>query len=86
VPVDASGKFGASEFKDVVGFKKALLAHRDQFARCLVEKLLIHALGRELDVSDRPGIHQILETSAAQGYRLRDLVLLCTESELFRRK
>ena len=55
VPVDASGQFGAEKFTDITGFKKALLARRDEFARCLVEKLLIHALGRELDVLDRPG-------------------------------
>ncbi len=86
VPVDASGQFGATEFKDVAGFKKALLEHREQFARCLVDKLLIHALGRELEVTDRPYVRQIVETSAANGYRLRDLVLLCAESEIFRRK
>ncbi len=86
VPVDASGQFGATEFKDVSGFKKALLENRDQFARCLVEKLLIHALGRELVVTDRPFVRQIVEASAARDYRLRDLVLLCAESEIFRRK
>ena len=86
VPVDASGQFGATEFKDVTGFKKALLERREQFARCLVEKLLIHALGRELDVTDRPHIRKIVEASAADGYRLRDLILLCAESEIFRRK
>ncbi|MEA3209879.1 MAG: hypothetical protein QOE70_2936 [Chthoniobacter sp.] len=86
VPVDASGTFGATEFKDVTGFKKALLERRDQFARCLVEKLLIHALGRELEVTDRPHIRKIVEASAADSYRLRDLILLCAESEIFRRK
>ena len=50
IPVDASSQFGAASFKDVVGFKKALLERREQFARCLVEKLFIHALGRELEI------------------------------------
>lgn len=86
VPVDASGQFGAEKFTDITGFKKALLARRDEFARCLVEKLLIHALGRELDVLDRPAIRQIVEASAADGYHLRTLILLCAESEVFRRK
>ncbi|HEV7405613.1 MAG TPA: DUF1592 domain-containing protein [Chthoniobacteraceae bacterium] len=85
-PVDASGQFGVEKFTDITGFKKALLARRDEFARCLVEKLLIHALGRELDVLDRPAIRQIVEASAADGYHLRTLVLLCAESEVFRRK
>ena len=51
-----------------------------------MEKLLIHALGRELEVTDRPAIRRILETAAPNGYRLRDLILLCAESDIFRRK
>jgi hypothetical protein len=85
-PVDASGEFGGVEFKDVGGFKKELLKHQEQFARCLVEKLLIHALGRELEITDRPHIRKIVEAAAANNYRLRDLILLCSESELFQRK
>lgn len=86
VPIDASGEFGATKFKDVTGFKTELLNRREQFARCLVEKLLIYALGRELGVADRPHIRKIVETAAKDGYRLRDLVLLCVESEVFRKK
>jgi hypothetical protein len=86
LPVDPSGKFNGHEFKDVSGFKAALLQRQPQFARCLVEKLLIHALGRELTAADRPAIRRIVEQAAADGYRLRDLVLLCCESELITRK
>lgn len=86
LPVDASGQFGAVKFTDITGFKPALLSRRDQFARCLTEKLLTHALGRELDVVDRPQIRQIVETAAEEGYGLRDLILNCVESELFGRK
>jgi len=86
VPVDASGQFGATKFTDVTGFKTELLNRREQFARSLVEKPLLHALGRELDPPDRPHIRRIVETAAKDGYRLRDLVLLCIESDLFRRK
>lgn len=86
LPIDASGQFGATKFKEVSGFKKELLARREQFVRCLVEKLLLHALGRELSVTDRPYIRQIIETAAKDDYRLRDLVVLCVTSEIFRRK
>ena len=85
-PVDASGRFGATEFKDVSGFKTELLSRDEQFARCLVEKLLTDALGREPEVADRPHIRKIVESAAKDGYGLRDLVLLCVESEIFRRK
>jgi len=86
LPVDASGKFGADKFADVTGFKPALLARHDQFARCLVEKLLVDALGRELDVVDRPQIREIVEAAEREGYGLRDLILLCVENDLFGRK
>ena len=86
LPVDPSGRFNGHEFKDVVGFKQALLQRQPQFARCLVEKLLVHALGRELTPADRPAIRHIVEQAAGSGYRLRDLVLLCCESELITRK
>lgn len=86
LPVDASGQFGATKFKDVSGFKTELLNRREQFARCLVEKLLVHALGRELQVTDRPHIRTLLATAEHGGYRLRDLVVLCTQSEIFRQK
>jgi len=51
-----------------------------------VEKLLIHALGRELTVADRPAIRGIVTRAAADGYRLGDIVLLCCESDLLARK
>jgi hypothetical protein len=86
LPVDPSGEFGSAKFKDVIGFKDALLQRQPQFARCIVEKLLIHALGRELTAADRPAVRRIVEQAATNGYRLRDLVLLCCESELITRK
>jgi hypothetical protein len=86
LPVDPSGEFGETKFKDVTGFKEALFQRQPQFARCLVEKLLIHALGRELTAADRPAIRRIVEQAAGDGFRLRDLVLLCCESDLITRK
>ena len=86
LPVDPSGEFGGATFKDVVGFKEALVQRQPQFARCLVEKLLTHALGRELTAADRPVIRSIVEQAATGGYRLRDLVFLCCESNLLTQK
>ncbi|MEK0447191.1 MAG: hypothetical protein RLZZ399_2512, partial [Verrucomicrobiota bacterium] len=86
LPIDPSGEFGGASFKDIVGFKELLLTRQPQFARNLVEKLLTHALGRELTVADRPTVRGIVEKAAKGGYRLRDLVLLCCESEALVRK
>jgi len=86
IPVDPSGEFDGAAFKDVAAFKDQLLERQPQFARCLVEKLLIHALGRELTAADRPAIRAIVDRAAADGFRLRDLVLLCCESDLLSQK
>ncbi|MCB1232942.1 MAG: DUF1592 domain-containing protein [Verrucomicrobiae bacterium] len=84
--IDSTGEFGGKPSEDIVGFKNALKAKEDRFARTLVEKLLIHALGRELEVTDRPGIRRILAEAKDAGYPLRDLVVACAESERFARK
>lgn len=86
LPLDPSGEFDGVPFKGVAGFKDQLLQRQPQFARCLVEKLLIHMLGRELTAADRPAIRAIVDRAAADGFRLRDLVLLCCESDLLIQK
>jgi hypothetical protein len=82
-PVDPSGELSGEPFKNVTEFKKLLVEQPERFARCLVEKLLVMALGRELDVADQPAIRKILAAAAPDGYRLRDLIALCCESEIF---
>jgi hypothetical protein len=82
-PVDPSGTLSGAEFKNVVELKRLLVERPERFARCLVEKLLVMALGRELDVADRPAIRHILAQAAPDGYRLRDIIVLCCESEIF---
>ena len=86
VPIDPSASFQGQPFTDIVEFKALLRSREREFARCLVEKLLLHALGRELEVTDRPTVRLILETAAPDEYRLRDLVLLVCSSEAFRTK
>ncbi|MDF1813121.1 MAG: DUF1592 domain-containing protein [Verrucomicrobiales bacterium] len=86
IEIDPSGDFSGIEFNNVADFKKLLLAREDAFARCLVEKLMMHALGRDLEITDRPAIRGILSETAKDGYRLRDIVLAVVESEIFRQK
>lgn len=83
LPVDSSGTFGDVAFTDVVAFKAGLMKREKAFARCLVEKLFIHALGRDLVITDRPHIRKILDATEADHYPLRDLVLAVVESEIF---
>lgn len=73
--VDASGQlFGKHEFTDVVGFKDAILAEKDLFAKAFVGHLLSYALGRELTLPDRIAVSEIAEASKGDGYRMRDVI------------
>jgi hypothetical protein len=86
--VDASDTLpGGEKFTDIVSFKNVLLAgHRDQFARCLTEKLLTYAMGRTLEPADDAYVDQIVAALKKRDGGLRDLVGLVAESEPFRRK
>ena len=73
--VDASGTlFGRHEFEDVVGFKDAVLAEKDVFAKAFIGHLLSYALGRELTLADRVAAGEIAAASKTDGYRMRAVI------------
>lgn len=73
--VDASGKlFGKHEFVDVVGFKDAVLAEKEVFAKAFIGHLLSYALGRELTLADRIAAGEIAEASKKDHYRMRSVI------------
>ena len=84
--IDSSGEFGGTEFMDIREFKAELFNRKGMFVRNLADRLFLHALGRELGVTDRPELRSIVRTSAENGDKFRDLVLLCIESDLFLKK
>jgi hypothetical protein len=87
LPVDASGQtLDGKAFKDFNEFKRLLLADKDRFAKCLTEKLLTFATGRELGFSDRPEVDLIVAELNKKGDGLRDLTRLIVQSEIFRHK
>ena len=65
-------------FKDIL-----LRGYRDQFARCLTEKLLAYSMGRTLEPSDAPHVDRIVSALKERGGGMRDAVLLVVESEVF---
>tara|TARA_B100001057_G_C22820822_1_gene939321 strand:- start:852 stop:2042 length:1191 start_codon:yes stop_codon:yes gene_type:complete len=83
-PIDSAGKLpGGDSFRTVSEFRKLLLERQGQFDRGLTEKLMTYALGRELEVSDRPGIDAILTDLNDADGGLRDLLRLIILSDLF---
>ena len=56
---------------------------RDHFAKALVSKLLIYALGRSLELADEPLIDELSVQFAKDDYRLPGLMKNIIMSELF---
>ena len=73
--VDASGKlFGKHDFKDVVGFKDAVLAEKDVFAKAFIKHLLSYGLGRELTLADRIAVDEIAKASEEGNYKMKAVI------------
>ena len=83
-PIDASGTLpGGESFRGPSGLRRLLIARRDLFLRCLVEKLLTYALGRGLGLADRCFVDQIARQVARGGGRFSDLAVAIVESPPF---
>jgi hypothetical protein len=83
-PVDPSGELiGGKAFANVDEFKKAMLADREQIARCIAEKLLTYATGHTLDFVDRDSVQRIVERTRAKDFGLRSIVHEVVQSETF---
>lgn len=83
-PIDSAGKLpGGDSFRTVTEFRRLLMDRHGQFKRCLTEKLMSYATGRELEVGDRPAIDEILTELHATNGGLLDLIRLIVLSESF---
>ena len=84
MPIDAAGKLpNGDAFSTIPEFRKLMLARTEQFNRCLTEKVMIYAFGRELEIGDRPATDKILAELEAKSGGLRDLIRLVVLSEPF---
>ncbi len=73
--IDATGDlFGKAKFRDVIGLKDALLENPEWFLRAFSEHLLSYALGRELDLADKPAVDEIVEAVLADHGRFSTVV------------
>lgn len=82
--IDASGELpGGRKFSGPKELTEILKGNRQQFVRCLSEKLLTYALGRGLEYYDRPAVNRILRSMEEGGDRFSTLVVAITQSEPF---
>src|SRR5688572_20087532 len=64
--------------------RQALFGGRDLFVRAFTEKLMMYALGRELESHDMPQVRSIVRRAAAGEHRLSALVSGIVSSDAFR--
>ncbi|MCB1124067.1 MAG: DUF1588 domain-containing protein, partial [Verrucomicrobiae bacterium] len=83
-PVDTAGELPTGQsFQDLDELKQVLMERKQQFAKCLTEKMLTYALGRQLAFGDRATVKEILEELEERGNGLQDLVELVVTSNAF---
>jgi hypothetical protein len=86
-PIDATGQLpGAAKFSGPLGLAQVLHKRRGEFARCLTEKMLTFALGRELAVQDRCTVDKIVDQVEDQNFRFSALVNAIATSDAFRKR
>ena len=59
---------------------------RDQFTRCLAEKLLIYAIGRGTEYYDKCAIDQIVSEAQQQEYKFAYLIAGIIKSDPFQKQ
>jgi hypothetical protein len=83
-PIDGSGVFPDGEkFNGMAGLKKALLSHPEEFVSTVTEKLLMYAMGRNVQFYDQPVVRGIMRQSARNNYTFGSLVLGVVKSTPF---
>lgn len=73
-------------FSGVRELKKTLINRKDEFARCLVEKMLTYGLGRGLEPYDTSVVEEIVSNVAEKDYRFSVLVYEIVRSLPFQKR
>ncbi|MEN9632409.1 MAG: hypothetical protein RL077_813 [Verrucomicrobiota bacterium] len=84
VPIDASGRLpNGTTFSGGQELKAILRADAPRFIRSLSEKMLMYALGRGLEIYDRPAIEQVARRVEQNEGRMSELIAAVIESTPF---
>jgi mono/diheme cytochrome c family protein len=82
--IDASGVLpDGTKFEGTTGLRKLLLDHSDEFISTVSEKLLMYAIGRNLQYYDAPSVRVIKREAARNGNTFASLVLGVVKSTPF---
>jgi len=87
VPIDASGSLpDGTTFNGAQQLKQILLLQKDQFCRCLADKLLIYAIGRGTVPSDKRTVDNIVTDMQKHGAKFSSLVKAVAHSDAFQKR
>lgn len=85
--IDATGEFtDGTKFVGPAELKSFVMDRKEQFVRCLTEKMLIYAIGRGLEFYDRPTVEQIVNSLPEADYKFSALVMQIAKSRAFRQR
>ena len=83
-PIDVSGVLpDGSHFDGVAGLKQMLIRDPNRFVGALTQKLLMYAIGRNVQYYDLPAVRQVVREAAKNNYQFSSLVLGVAESVPF---
>jgi hypothetical protein len=84
-PIDASTELaGGKKVSGPVELTHALLERPDQFVQAFTQKLMMYALGRELEYYDMPQARAVVRDAAVHDYRFSAIVAGIVRSDAFR--
>jgi hypothetical protein len=82
--IDATGVFPeGTKFEGIPGLKKELLRQPEQFVGTVAERLLMYAVGRNLQYYDAPTVRAVMREAEPANYTLASLVLGIVKSRPF---
>jgi mono/diheme cytochrome c family protein len=82
--IDASGLLPDGTTVDgPAALRGVLVAQKEQFVKAVTSKLLMYAVGRQLEYYDAPAIRAIMRAAAADDYRWSSMILAIVKSTPF---
>jgi hypothetical protein len=86
--IDPSGELpDGSRVNGVTQLRQTLLTkNKEQFARCVTEKMLTYALGRGLEYYDKCAVDKIMAALQKNDYKLSTLIIEIVKSDPFQKK
>lgn len=87
VPIDASGQMpDGTQFNGVEDLRRVLATdRREQFVRCVVEKMMIYAIGRGIEYYDKCAIDKIMLDTKKHDYKFAYVIAGIIESDPFQK-